>query len=275
MSEYVSPPLPPSPLFLVIFLTPTLSLPYQLLLLGQAESGKSTLQKQFQLMYSPDTLDQERASWRTVVYFNIARSVKRILESLESHGDTFDEDVAEGPAQDSVSSKRTLEDILRQDVDDHSSQTPRPFSSTDPLVTEAQKQIATLRLRLSPLVAAEGTLADRLSGGIRVSGSGKGTVYVRHGWQDRSTTRHSASSSRSRGPSGALSNPVTEIANIVTVSEVVEEVGRILDASKEDVKALWWSDIVQKMIKRRRLRLEEWAELYVFPARIPTFDFIV
>ncbi|KAI0300843.1 G-protein alpha subunit [Russula brevipes] len=235
----------------------------RLLLLGQAESGKSTLQKQFQLMYSPDTLDQERASWRTVVYFNIARSVKRILETLESHGDTFDEDAVEGSAQDSVSSKRTLEDILRQDVEDHSSQTPRPFSSTDPLVTEAQKQIATLRLRLSPLVAAEGTLADRLSGGIRVSGSGKGTVYVRHGWQDRSTTRHSTPSSRSRGPSGALANPVTEIGNIVTVSEVVEEVGRILDASKEDVKALWRSDIVQKMIKRRRLRLEEWAEFFL------------
>jgi guanine nucleotide-binding protein subunit alpha len=48
------------------------------------------------------------------------------------------------------------------------------------------------------------------------------------------------------------------------ISEVVEEVGRILDASKEDVKALWRSDIVQKMIRRRRLRLDEWAELYAF-----------
>jgi len=209
-------------------------------------------------MYRPDTLDQERASWRTVVYFNIARSVKRILEILGSHGDMFDENLSESPVQDSVSSKRTrtLEDIIHQDVDDPSSHTSRPYTAS--LVTESQKQIATLRLRLSPLVAAEGTLADRLSGGVRVSGSGKGSVYVRHGWQLRSGPR------RSYGTTGPSASPIAEVGSSVTVSEVVEEVGRILDASKEDVKALWRSDVVQTMIKRRRLRLEEWAELYVF-----------
>jgi guanine nucleotide-binding protein subunit alpha len=217
-------------------------------------------------MYSPDTLDQERSSWRTVVYFNIAHSVKRILESLDSHGDTLDENVSESPVYDSVSSKRTLEDIIRQDVvDEPSSHTARPYSSSaSAVVSESQKQIATLRLRLSPLVAAESTLADRLSGGVRVSGSGKGSVYVRHGWQLRSNSRNASSSNRSRGASGALATPIFEGGNIVNVSEVVEEVGRILDASKEDVKALWRSDVVQKMIKRRRLRLEEWAELWVF-----------
>lgn len=240
-----------------------LSFPFlpQLLLLGQAESGKSTLQKQFQLMYSPDSLDQERSSWRTVIYFNVARSVKRILENLDSHGDQCDGEVLEGPAYDSVASKQTLEDLLRPDAaDDPPPQTSsRAYSSPiPPALTESQKQIATLRLRLSPLVAAENTLADRLSGGVRVSGSGRDSVFVRHGWQLRSATRNT---SHSRGASGALATPPMGIANI---SEVVEEVGRILDASKEDVKALWRSDIVQKMIRRRRLRLDEWAELYAF-----------
>ncbi|KAH9987286.1 G-alpha-domain-containing protein [Russula compacta] len=238
----------------------------RLLLLGQAESGKSTLQKQFQLMYSPDTLDQERYSWRTVVYFNVARSVKRILEVLESYGDIFDENaVVEGPPHDSVASKRTLEDLLRQDItEDSSSPTPHSHSSpVSPAVTETQKQIATLRLRLSPLVAAESTLADRLSGGVRVSGSGKGSVYVRHGWQVRSTARNPSSASRSRATSGVLAGSAIESGNSVNISEIVEEVGRILDASKEDVKTLWRSEIVQKMIKRRRLRLDEWAEFFL------------
>ena len=62
------------------------------MLLGQAESGKSTLQKQFQLIYNPESLEQERASWKSVVYLNIARSVKLILEVLELHGDTAEED---------------------------------------------------------------------------------------------------------------------------------------------------------------------------------------
>ena len=212
-------------------------------------------------MYRPDSLDQERASWRTVVYFNIARSVKRILESLESHGDIFDEDSPDNtgdPVYTSVSSKQTLEDRIRQDaVEDPPPLVSRPYPS--PLTSETQKQIATLRLRLSPLVAAECTLADRLSGGVRVSGSGKGGVFVRHGWQTRSTTRPPRSRDGS-GASHALASPATDGVNL---SEAIEEVGRILDASKEDVKALWRSDVVQKMIRRRRLRLEEWAELYV------------
>jgi guanine nucleotide-binding protein subunit alpha len=239
----------------------------RLLLLGQAESGKSTLQKQFQLMYSPDTLDKERASWRMVIYFNVARSVKRILEYLDSHGDTFDADIHDGPGpmHDSVASKKTIEDLIREDAaEDTSPQASRSYSSpVPPVLTEAQKQIATLRLRLSPVVAAENTLADRLSGGVRVSGSGRDNVFVRHGWQLRSAARNSYLSSRSRGTSGAPATPVMESGNNVNVSEVVEEVGRILDASKEDIKALWRSDVVQKMIKRRRLRLEEWAEFFL------------
>jgi guanine nucleotide-binding protein alpha-1 subunit len=225
----------------------------QLLLLGQAESGKSTLQKQFQLMYSPDALDKERDSWRMVIYFNIARSVKRILEYLDSHSDAFDVEVpdAHGPV--------------------HASRSCSP--SIPPVLTEAQKQIATLRLRLSPLVEAENILADRLSCGVRVSRSGKDNVFVRHGWQIGSAARNSYLSSLSRGTSSAPATPVMEGGNSGDVSEVVEEVGSILNASKDDIKALWRSDVVQKMIKRRRLRLEEWAELYALIRTLPKFVF--
>lgn len=232
------------------------SSPNQLLLLGQAESGKSTLQKQFQLMYSPDSIDKERASWRTVVYFNIARSVKHILDTLDSYADSFDDDTPEDNSPyDSVNSKQTLEGLLHQDEADDST-----HSYPSPAVTESQRQIATLRLRLSPLVAAEYTLAKELCGGIHVSGSGKGSVYVRDGWQSRSITRHSYSRSRiASAPNYSLASPAVDGPN--SPNAAVEEVCRILDASKEDVTTLWRSDVVQKMIKRRRLRLEEWAEL--------------
>jgi hypothetical protein len=267
------------PYAIALLISPSSFLLPQLLLLGQAESGKSTLQKQFQLMYSPDTLDKERASWRMVIYFNVARSVKRILEYLNTHGDTFDGDVQDSPVHDSahnsVASKKTLEDLIREDAAEDASpqSSSRHYTSpVPPLLTESQKQIATLRLRLSPVVAAENTLADRLSGGVRVSGSGRDSVFVRHGWQLRSAARNSYLSSLSRGTSGAPA-PVMDSGNYVNVSEVVEEVGRILDASKEDIKALWRSDVVQKMIKRRRLRLEEWAELYASIRTPPKFVF--
>ncbi|KAI0267725.1 G-alpha-domain-containing protein [Gloeopeniophorella convolvens] len=230
----------------------------RLLLLGQAESGKSTLQKQFQLMYSPDSLDQERASWRTVVYFNIARSVKRILEVLETHGDIYDDDGpdrADNLGYEAGSSKRTVDEFRYDNTGD------QPFHQyPSPAVTETQKQVATLRLRLSPLVSAEGALADRLSGGVRVSGSGKGSVYVRNGWQSRSVGRGSTST---RSRSGTITAYTPSEDGLHQHFEIVEEVGRILDASKEDVKTLWASDVVQKMIKRRKLRLEEWAEFFL------------
>ncbi|KAI0058653.1 G-alpha-domain-containing protein [Artomyces pyxidatus] len=240
----------------------------RLLLLGQAESGKSTLQKQFQLMYSPDTLDQERASWRTVVYFNVARSVKRILELLEAHGDTFDEDAADrsdSSNYDSSPPNRMKGELLggrsgspEEDNPSQSAYAARP--GTSGAMTDSQKEIATLRLRLSPLVAAETSLGDRLSGGVRVSGSGRGGVFVRRGWQSRS---RSGMNGRSTEGEGGRPSLTSDGALKPGIAEIVEEVGRILDASRDDVKALWGSEVVQKMIKRRRLRLEEWTEFFL------------
>ncbi|KAF7305699.1 hypothetical protein HMN09_00723100 [Mycena chlorophos] len=55
----------------------------KIILLGQAESGKSTLQKQFQLYHASQTLDAERPSWRIVVYANLVKAIRTILEELE------------------------------------------------------------------------------------------------------------------------------------------------------------------------------------------------
>jgi guanine nucleotide-binding protein alpha-1 subunit len=41
-------------------------------------------------MYSPRTLEIERLSWRVVVYYNVLRSVKQILSTLDAWADTDD-----------------------------------------------------------------------------------------------------------------------------------------------------------------------------------------
>ncbi|KAG2022612.1 guanine nucleotide-binding protein alpha-4 subunit, variant 2 [Coprinopsis cinerea AmutBmut pab1-1] len=61
------------------------------LLLGQSESGKSTTLKQFQLLHSPATFHAERIAWRTVIYLNLVRSIRRILEALAPESDTLDD----------------------------------------------------------------------------------------------------------------------------------------------------------------------------------------
>ena len=42
-------------------------------------------------MYNPTGLDEERLSWRTVIFFNIARPVRRILDALDAYGDGDDD----------------------------------------------------------------------------------------------------------------------------------------------------------------------------------------
>ncbi|KAE9402907.1 guanine nucleotide-binding protein alpha-1 subunit [Gymnopus androsaceus JB14] len=203
----------------------------KLLLLGQAESGKSTLQKQFQLMYRPHSLEQERASWRTVIYFNVVRSIKHILTTLESWDDS---------------------------LDDNSAATGRLLDLT----------IAGLRRRLSPLVAADGALADRLSGGVTVSGSGKGGVFVRTGWQAR-TIENALGRKRAR-PTEDFELKKDELQD-----PLVQDVSRMLEASKDDIRELWAHPTVKGLIARRRLKLDEWSEFFLrHITRVAASDYI-
>ncbi|KAJ7049956.1 guanine nucleotide binding protein, alpha subunit [Mycena amicta] len=55
----------------------------KIIILGQAEAGKSSLLKQFQLYHASETLNAERPSWRIVVYANLIKAVRTILEEFE------------------------------------------------------------------------------------------------------------------------------------------------------------------------------------------------
>ncbi|KAJ7594350.1 guanine nucleotide binding protein, alpha subunit [Mycena floridula] len=61
------------------------------LLLGQSESGKSTTLKQFQLLHTPAAFHAERIAWRAVIYLNLVRSVRRILDALTPESDNMDD----------------------------------------------------------------------------------------------------------------------------------------------------------------------------------------
>jgi len=125
------------------------------MLLGQAESGKSTLQKQFQLYHASQTLDRERPSWRPIVYFNAIKAVRTILDELdwdlETHVDREDE------------------------------------AYVDP---SWPMQISRIRHKLLPLVTIEDSLASELNGGVTVAG-GRSGVFVRAGWQSVVTSTRS------------------------------------------------------------------------------------
>ncbi|KAI0324145.1 G-protein alpha subunit [Cubamyces sp. BRFM 1775] len=245
----------------------------RLLLLGQAESGKSTLQKQFQLLYNPTGLDDERLSWRTVIYFNIARPISRILDALDAFGDADDDDdLSEGnyAAQDILSASGLP-------VASGSSDIPADEKSLSPSQLSLERQVSAFRSRLASLLTAETTLADRLSGGVDVSGSGRGSVFVRSGWQARSLGlpfgrgRERTSSGGRFSFSGRHSgdnqkgNDVELRSRRAETDEdkLVQEVAAILSSCQKDIRELWSLPAVKKLRDRRRLKLEEWAEYFL------------
>jgi guanine nucleotide-binding protein subunit alpha len=242
----------------------------KLLLLGQAESGKSTLQKQFQLMYSPASLESERMSWRTVVYFNVVRSIKQILTTLEAWDDIDDDSDSD--------SQSTLE---RQEFnqDDFSligtsqpnflgSQFGVALPSPSPSGPTKHSAISDIRRRLMSLTDTESQLADRLSGGIAVSGSGKGEVYVRSGWQARTIQKgHKLLGRRSKRNETGSSDLPTErpgtAASVAGTDPLIDDVATMLDQSREDIKTLWEHPVVRALISKRKLKLDEWSDFFL------------
>ncbi|KAF8519526.1 guanine nucleotide binding protein alpha subunit [Gautieria morchelliformis] len=209
----------------------------KLLLLGQAESGKSTLQKQFQLMHAPASLDSERSSWSTVVFLNIVKSIRILLESLEG--------TAAAPEGGGC----------RSDAGD-------PW----------RHQLANLRLRLSPLVGVEASLASRLSGGGGVAmNGGKGGVFVRRGWQS-SVASGPLTAGYPRGHSAWMPGKAS-VSGPVSLAD--DPIARMLEASKDDIKELWQHPSVRTLVKKRRLRLDDSAEFFLNNIdRIATVDYL-
>ncbi|KAH9859156.1 G-protein alpha subunit [Lenzites betulinus] len=211
----------------------------KVMLLGQAESGKSTLQKQFQLYYSSKTLDDERPSWRPIVYFNILKAIRMILDELDwQYGLGASGDLPTLPLAPSTSDT--------SGSGSHSGSSTR--SQPDPTWFP---ELALLRSKLLPLVASEDALAAELSGGISVSG-GRTGVYVRSGWQALI--------------SGARAWPLSDNYRTTMTarqSAVANIVATTLAAVQDEIALLWWHPGVQSLLKGNKLRLEEYAAFFL------------
>lgn len=191
------------------------------MLLGQAESGKSTLQKQFQLHYASQTLDHERPSWRPVVYFNVIKGVRTILDELDIEG---------------------------------TSPSPSVSFSEIPSVIQIGPPISTgdLRAKLLPLIAIEDTLASNLNGGVSVAG-GRTGVYVRAGWQAL------VMPNRSSELPGLRNMPVHGKAT--ALAQITDLTARTLAGLVEEIEDLWQHPAVRRLLQLRMLRLDEAAPL--------------
>lgn len=93
-------------------------------------------------MYSPNAFRAERASWRAVIYLNLARSIRRILDALDPAA--FVDDEPPTPAS----------------PDD------RPNSALSTRTEEKLAHFSELKLRLQPLMLLEDQLNRTLAGDL-------------------------------------------------------------------------------------------------------------
>jgi hypothetical protein len=196
---------------------------FLVMLLGQAESGKSTLQKQFQLYYASQSLDHERPSWRPVVYFNVIKAVRMILDELDIEEMSSSSSDLESPSEPSSTIR-----------------IGSPVSTSD------------LRTKLLPLIAIEDTLAANLNDGVSIAG-GRTGVYVRSGWQALVTPTRSYELPDLRKP--------TSDTRAITMASVTDLAARTLASLLEEIEDLWQHPAIRRLLQLHKLRLDEAAPL--------------
>ncbi|KAK7436201.1 hypothetical protein VKT23_019278 [Stygiomarasmius scandens] len=122
----------------------------RILLLGQAESGKSAVLKNFRMAFTPSHFQKERIVWKTIVQLNLISSVKTILSVFEDSPDEVD---------------------------------PTTPPNTPPADEPVKRCLRRLHLRLSPLLSVETNVNKMLS--VDPVGSKDICVRAGSGWKSK------------------------------------------------------------------------------------------
>ncbi|KAI8986746.1 G-alpha-domain-containing protein [Trametes punicea] len=232
----------------------------KLLLLGQSESGKSTMLKNFQMHFAPNALRAESDAWRAVIHLNLVRSVNFLLDAMA----------------------RPLGPPSYGQTGDGSPTTPC-FSHRVSATPQANSDLRRFKLTLSPLRQVEVILSKYLStqdgpstGEGRVTPSGQQsptaadvTIRGGHAWRSLFRRQHDQAEEQHSRYSEARASQV-------------DNARQILDACREDVVTMWSSQGVQSALREEGISLEDLPTFFLDEAeRImrmdyePTFDDIL
>ncbi|KAH7925059.1 guanine nucleotide binding protein, alpha subunit [Leucogyrophana mollusca] len=202
----------------------------KILLLGQSESGKSTTLKNFRMKYAHDKWIEERASWRTVIHFNLVRAINIILDAVQ-------QEISGVPLEDEVQDPSL-----------------RPLAFTN--------EHRRLGLRLGPLRGVESDLKRLLGANPTESrpssrgGSPSPTDALKppqefsvRSWNLRNVLQAPRldRSKRTGKQDGVDLNDVTEV----------------IAGCKDDMVALWTDGIVREVLSRRRIKLDDSATFFL------------
>ncbi|KZT68898.1 G-protein alpha subunit [Daedalea quercina L-15889] len=212
----------------------------RVLLLGQAESGKSTMLKNFQLHFAPEAFHAESEAWRAVIHLNLIRSVNFILDLLPGGPSYLYEDG--GSRHSRQVSNDTLDDgLLRH-----------------------------FRMRLSPLRQVELILVQRLSADdpSRAAANVEEAMPWYYG---------RASEVSIRGGSGwkALLHRKWNSPQTGARPDELDKARQILHACREDIAELWRNPEVQNRLEAEGVVLREQSGFFLDEAlRVAAADYV-
>ncbi|KAJ7749334.1 guanine nucleotide binding protein, alpha subunit [Mycena maculata] len=195
----------------------------KILLLGQAESGKSTILKNFQLHFAPKAFQAEAEAWRPVIHLNLVRSVNFVLGLLEiRHPSTYSRTTGQPSTPDSALSG----------------------------------QLRLLSISLAPLRQVEESLSNRIAGSRPTEEYSEADRYHPAKASEislRSGTGWTAFLRFRRGSTSVDRNEKSE--------EI--QTRRILSACAADIITLWSAPEVQQGLKDREITLEEQSGFFL------------
>ncbi|KAG8880916.1 hypothetical protein FRB98_004676 [Tulasnella sp. 332] len=275
----------------------------KVLLLGQSESGKSTCIKQFQLLYSPVSFAQERESWKSVVYLNLVKSVRKVLDAITetspsedpSSGDDDLDDFgaptlrkknsrgAHGAPIESMAQRAGTPIAFGQRAGSTATTSNNIGDSPSPPERDSEDaeygQFATIKLRLSPLALAEDLLIHMLAG---PEGDEESQWLGAWATADPSSAAMNNSSKHSFGNGrikevfvrsgsnwkGLFSNrDVKDGAqrqrSLEGRKQLQHDPFLLVSACKDDMIMLWKDQNVQKILRQKGIRLEEMPGFYL------------
>ncbi|KIO18216.1 hypothetical protein M407DRAFT_32105 [Tulasnella calospora MUT 4182] len=73
-----------------------------------SESSKSTCLKQFQLLHAPASFTAERDLWKAIIYLNLVKPIRKVLDAISHDDDTFSDDGDNSPTTVKPPSKEAL-----------------------------------------------------------------------------------------------------------------------------------------------------------------------
>ncbi|KAJ3722278.1 guanine nucleotide binding protein, alpha subunit [Lentinula raphanica] len=260
------------------------------LLLGQSESGKSTTLKQFQLLHTPSAFHAERIAWRAVIYLNLVRSVRRILDVLspeadiDEHEDDSYENLSNGRSPSASSGTRIpnydvykkrlgplieLEDKLTRLLTapgDSDEPTHLPFSYQPHIING---HTVKSNVRPTPTITIPPSSQISHSQSLPVSPTAHPSPTISNGssssWKGREVTVHTSTNWRKAlalgGRSKSPKSPHS--GEIEGWWEDPDDPVHALNALAPAIQELWNDQNVRQRLAEKGIRLEESAGFYL------------